>query len=117
MDREMIKSFKYAFSGLWYAIITQRNMRIHLAAALTVALLAWLLELSRWEFAILTITVSAVMIAELLNTALETVVDMVSPEFHPLAKRAKDLAAGAVLISAIAALAVGCFLFWPYLFR
>ncbi|MCX7781093.1 MAG: diacylglycerol kinase family protein [Negativicutes bacterium] len=109
-------SFIYAQQGIWYAVRTQRNMKIHLATAAMAAAFAWILGFSAIEFAILTVTIAAVLIAEMINSALEAVVDLVSPDVNPLAKLAKDMAAGAVLISALASLIVGYLLFWPRLF-
>ena len=105
---------------MWYALRTQPNAQIH--AVITVgalALGAWL-GLSRAEWAILTLTIGLVWAAELLNTALEALVDLASPSLHPLAKVAKDVSAAAVLITAIIAVAVGLLLLgsplWTKLF-
>ena len=92
-------------------------MKIHLAAALLAVSAAWKWELSRIELAVLFITIAAVIATEIVNTAIETIVNKVSPEFHPLAKAAKDAAAGAVLVQALAALGVGYMLFWDRMFK
>ncbi len=109
----LLQAFGHAFSGLFYAIRTQRNMPIHLVIAAGVIALGIWLGLSAVQWAILALTISSVLAAELLNSGLETLVDMVSPEYHPLAKRAKDVAAGAVLLAAIFAVVVGLLILGP----
>ncbi len=108
-------SFGYAVAGLRYVVTTQRNFRIHLAAGVAVFILGVGLHLSHIEFAILAGVVMAVLLAELLNTIIETAIDLVSPEFHPLAKIAKDVAAGAVLLMAVGAICIGVIIFAPHL--
>lgn len=112
-------SFKYAWSGITYAFFTQRNFRIHLLVGSLAIALSLYLGLSPIEIAIIGLTIGAVLTMELLNTALESVVDLaVKQTYHELAKTAKDCAAGAVLISALAALLVaGSLLFPPLLHR
>jgi diacylglycerol kinase (ATP) len=107
------RSFRFAFSGWWYVIRTQRNAWIHaLASAVVVLLAAWLsLPLTQW--AILILTIGGVWTAEFLNTALEAVVDLASPQTHPLAKVGKDVGAAAVLISAVSALLIGLMILGP----
>lgn len=87
-------------------------MRVHLLAATVVMLAAMYFRLPGRDIAVLLIVIGLVIAAELVNTALEAVVDLVSPEWHPLAKTAKDTAAGAVLVMAIVAVCVGCLLFY-----
>lgn len=110
-------SFRYAFSGCWYVLRTQRNAWIHAAATVMVFLLAVWLELPRSDKAILAITVAVVWMAEFANTAIEAVVDLAAPEYHTLARTAKDVAAGAVLIGAFAAVVVGLLLLGPPLWE
>ncbi|MBW4464402.1 MAG: diacylglycerol kinase family protein [Pegethrix bostrychoides GSE-TBD4-15B] len=112
-------SFRYAWTGISYAARTQRNFRIHIAVGTLAISLSWWLRLSRVEVAIIGLTVGAVLTMELLNTALESVVDLtVRQTYHELAKIAKDCAAGAVLISACAAVLVaGSLLLPPLLAR
>lgn len=110
-------SFKYAGEGVWHAMQTQRNFRVHLFAAVTVVALGQWLGLPPTSWAILIVTIGSVLWAELMNTAAETLVDLVSPDYHPLAKQVKDLAAGAVLVMAIAAVIVGLMLLGPPLLR
>ncbi|HEX2923618.1 MAG TPA: diacylglycerol kinase family protein [Chloroflexota bacterium] len=115
MSRSLYHSFANAFHGLSYALRYERNPQIHLAMALaTVAVGLWL-GLAPFEWAILVLTISAVLATELLNSALETLADATSPEYHPLVGIAKDVAAGAVLVIAIGAVAVGLLLFLPKL--
>jgi diacylglycerol kinase (ATP) len=112
-------SFKYAWAGLAYAFYTQRNFRVHLLVGTMAIALSFILQLSRVEVAIIGLTIGAVLTMELLNTALESVVDLtVEQTYHELAKIAKDCAAGAVLISALAAVLVaGSLLFPPLIAR
>ena len=92
----LLRSFYFAFAGILYLFRTQRNARIELAiGAIVVGLAAWL-DVDRTEWAILTLTIAGVLILEGLNTALEAVVDLASPRLHPLARIAKDMAAGTV---------------------
>jgi len=110
-----IESVNCAIEGIVWAAKTQRHMRWHLLAAVAVLLLAHFMHLSALEFILLSFAVTLVMFAELINTAVEVVVDMVSPEYHPLAKRAKDVAAGAVLVASIGAVVMGFFALSRYL--
>lgn len=110
----LLTSFQYAWSGVAYAFRTQRNFRIHIAVGLLALALSIALDLSRVEVAIIGLTIGAVLTMELLNTAIESVVDLtVKQSYHELAKIAKDCAAGAVLISAIAAIVVAGSLILP----
>ncbi len=104
-------SFKYAFKGIYFVLCHERNMRIHIVAALYVAFFSAFYNFSKGEIALLIITCALVMIFEVLNTSIEVIVDKISPEYSPLAKVAKDVAAGAVLLSAVMAVAVGLVLF------
>lgn len=107
------KSFVYAFKGIAYCIKTQRNMRFHICAMGAVVFLSGFYELSRGEYALLALVFASVISSEAINTAIESAVDLASKgERSFLAEKAKDCAAGAVLISAIFAAAAGSFLFW-----
>jgi diacylglycerol kinase len=106
-------SFRHAFAGWWYVIRTQRNAWIHTVVSLAVALVALWIGLSRQEWAIIILTIAAVWTAEILNTALEAVVDLASPQHHPLAKVGKDVGAAAVLIAAAASVVVGLLILGP----
>jgi diacylglycerol kinase len=106
-------SFGYAFSGIWRLLRTQPNARIHTIATIcVVALSAWL-GVSRVEWAILALTIGLVWTAEFINTALEAVVDLASPNLHPLAKIGKDVSAAAVLVAAITSVVVGLLILGP----
>jgi diacylglycerol kinase len=113
MLEKHIASFKYAFNGIAVLIKTQANARFHLLAAIVVIVVAWYLEVSALEWAILALTIGTVLAAEGFNTALEFLTDLVSPDYHELAGKTKDVAAGAVLITAFAAVAVAAFIFGP----
>ena len=107
-------SFKYAWSGVRYAFVTQRNFRIHTVMGTLAISLGVFLQLRPVEIAVICLTSGLVMVMELLNTAIESVVDLtVKQSYHDLAKIAKDCAAGAVLVSAIASLLIGVTLILP----
>jgi diacylglycerol kinase len=110
---KFIASFGYAFSGLGYALRTQRNARVHLVAAILAVALGIYLHLSTVEFALIFMVIAGVFVTEMLNTVLEICVDLASPEYHPQAKIAKDVAAGAVLLSAMLAVVVALLIFGP----
>ena len=111
------KSFAYAFEGLGAAFKNQPNFRIQAVIAILSLFLATALKFSWLEMSILILTASTVLILELINTALEALVDLVSEEIKPKAKIAKDVSAAAVLLSAILSVVVGIFLFLPKLFK
>lgn len=102
-----IESVNCAIEGILWTVSSQRHMRWHFYAAAVVLLVALLLSVPALEFMLLAFAVTLVLFAELINTALEVVVDLVSPDYHPLAKKAKDVAAGAVLIASIGAAVMG----------
>lgn len=110
--KELINSFKYAITGIKSAVKNEQNLRIHFLAASIVLVLAFLLEIPKIEFIILILLISLVIIAELFNSVVEYIVDLVTSEFHPLAKLAKDVAAGAVLFTAIVAVIIGILIFY-----
>lgn len=114
---KFIAGFGYAFSGLWYALYTQINMQVHVALALVAIVLGIALRISATEFAIIFLAIAGVLVAEMFNTVIELCVDLASPEYHPLAKRAKDVAAGAVLLSAMLACIVALFVYGPHLLQ
>ncbi|NTV65305.1 MAG: diacylglycerol kinase family protein [Oscillochloris sp.] len=111
----LISSFGYALAGIWYLVRTQRNAQIHVLAAACAVALGATLRIARWEWLALVLVIALVIAAEGMNTAVEAVVDLVTSTRHPLAKIAKDVAAGTVLICAIAAVIVGCIVFIPHL--
>ncbi|MGB0560627.1 MAG: diacylglycerol kinase family protein [Spirulinaceae cyanobacterium] len=107
-------SFRYAWAGVYYAFRTQRNFRIHTAIALVAVALSFGLQISTVEMAIVGLTCALVMVLELVNTAIESVVDLtVQKQYHELAKIAKDCAAGAVLVAAIAAVFIASLILIP----
>ena len=103
----VFQSFNYAFEGVIHALRTQRNMRIHFAIAAAVLVFAFIYDVTRLELITLMISIAFVLIAEMVNTAVEATIDLSTPSFDPLAKVAKDMAAGAVLIASVNAVAVG----------
>lgn len=113
--RKLIDSFNYAIDGIIHTVRTQRNMRIHMIAALIILTACFFYDLSKTEILIVTITITMVIASEMFNTAIECTIDVAANYYHPLAKIAKNTAAGAVLITAINAVAVGYILFWDKL--
>lgn len=109
----MIKSFEYAGSGVKEAFQNEPNFRVHIIVGGLSIILAIILQFSLIKFAILVLTITLVVILELINTAIEKIVDKVSPHYSHLAKVAKDVSAAAVLLSAFAAIVVGILLFLP----
>jgi diacylglycerol kinase (ATP) len=108
------RSFRYAFSGWWYVLRTQRNAWIHATASILVILLSSWLKIDRYEWALILLAISIVWISEFLNTALEAVVDMASQhEYNHLAKRGKDVGAAAVLIAAASSALIGLLILGP----
>lgn len=112
-----IKSFQYAFEGLWYVLRTQKNSWIHTAITIMVVITGLWLELSRYDWALLILVMAFVWITEFVNTALEVVIDMTTANPHPCAKIAKDVSAGAVLVSAFAAVLIGLLILGPPLWE
>lgn len=109
------KSFYYALQGIWFTLRSQHNAWLHLLAAILVCLAGWICNVSAADWRWLIALIMLVWFAELVNTAFEYLCDVVAPEFHPAVKRAKDIAAGAVLICALGAALIGMLVFWPYL--
>ncbi len=116
-ERPFWQSFRDAWEGISYSLKTQRNMRIHVTMATVALLIAWLLDVSRWEWLVLLFAIFLVMVAELLNTAVERTVDLFMSTYHPLAKIAKNVAAGAVLLTALNAIIVGVIIFYEKVIR
>ncbi len=107
----ILDSFNYAFEGIIHVLRTQRNMRIHFAIAAGVLIAALALDVSRLELIALLLAIAFVLIAEMINSAVEAAVDVASTSFDPMAKLAKDIAAGAVLIASVIAVAIGYLVF------
>lgn len=109
----LLASFRYAFAGLSYLFRTQPNARVHLALTTAVMILGLWLGLSARDWAVIAVTAGLVLAAEAFNTALEAMVDLATPKRHPLAQVAKDVSAGAVTLTAIAAVVVGFLILGP----
>jgi len=114
-DRRM--SFVYAWRGLVHLLRTQHNAWLHGVATIVVSLMGFTFRISSTEWCCLILCLTVVWTAEALNTAVESLTDLVSPEFHPLAGQAKDVAAGAVVIAATGTAIVGAIVFVPYLLK
>jgi len=108
-------SFAAALRGIWMAIAGERNMKIHVGVMLLVVATGILVELSLVDWGLVGIAIGLVLTAELINTAVETLVNLVEPRQHPLAGKAKDIAAGAVLVAALVAVGIGVVVFYKYL--
>ena len=108
-----LHSFRHAFAGWWHVLRTQRNLWIHAVISTAVVIVGLWVRLERRDWALIILTITAVWMAEFINTALEAVVDLASPEHHPLAKVGKDVGAAAVLIAALAAVLVGLLILAP----
>ena len=113
--RERLRSFRFAFAGIWTLLKSQHNAWIHALATLVVVVAGWYCHLAVTEWCLLTLAITMVWVAEGLNTAIEYLADMVSPQFHPLIEACKDVAAGAVLLAAIGSLVIGLLVFGPHL--
>lgn len=111
----MNRAFAAAFKGIGFALRHERNMRIHLVATLVVYACGMLLHIQREDYLWLTMGIALVWITELCNTAIEQLTNLAHPDWHPLAGRVKDLAAGAVLIASIAGVIIATLVFYPYL--
>ncbi|TGE39874.1 diacylglycerol kinase family protein [Desulfosporosinus fructosivorans] len=110
------RSLNQAWRGLLHTWRTQGHMKFHVGAGIGVLFSAWWWQVSRFEWLILIAAIGCVIGSEVMNSALEIVVDMVQPDFHPLAGMAKDVAAGAVLVTTIQAIAIGLIVFFPRFF-
>ncbi len=113
MLKKRIESFGYAFKGIATLFKTQANARIHLAALSVVILAGFLFKLNTTEWCLIALTSAAVLAAEAMNTAVEFIVNLVSPQYHDLAGKAKDVAAATVLLTAFGAIIVGFLIFLP----
>jgi diacylglycerol kinase (ATP) len=109
-----IRSFRYAIAGILRMIRCQHNAWIHLVVTLAVVAAGFLFQLSRGEWCWIVLAIAIVWTAEALNTAFEFLADAASPSFHPIVRDAKDVAAGTVLVTAIAAMIIGLIVFWPH---
>lgn len=111
--KSVFRSFKYAIQGIIHAVKRERNLQIHFVISIMVISLGIVLNLSNVEWIFIVLAIGGMLSLELLNTAIERVVDLVTAEYHPLAKQAKDAAAGAVFIYAILSVIVGVIIFLP----
>ena len=109
------RSFRYAFAGVAYMLRSQHNAWLHLTITVLVCLAGWWLGISAADWRWLVVAIVLVWVAETMNTAFEYVCDVVSPEFHVSVAKAKDIAAGAVLICAGGSALIGILTFWPYI--
>lgn len=110
------KSFTHAGRGVWILIKTTHNAWVHIAILFVAAILGYYYEISQTDWMLLTFAGGLVLAAEALNTAIEIDINLTSPEYHPFARDTKDVAAGAVLIAAVAAALIGAIIFVPYIF-
>ncbi|WKY46480.1 diacylglycerol kinase family protein [Eubacteriaceae bacterium ES3] len=117
MRRKLKKSFLFATRGIFYTLKTQQNMRIHFIVGALAVTAGFVFKISAPEWLALIIVICFVLILEILNTAIETLVDLYTEEYHHLAKVAKDTAAGAVLVAAVMSVCVGLIIFAPKIFN
>ncbi len=110
--KKLVDSFNYAIEGIIYSVRTQRNMRIHMIIAMLVLTVCFFFDLTKIELLILTLTITLVIVAEMINTAIECAIDATTNYYHPLVKTAKNVAAGAVLITAMNAVLVAYIIFY-----
>jgi undecaprenol kinase len=113
----LLKSFHHALEGLGYVVHAERNARIHVVAAILVLVLSAWLRLGAIEWALMIVAIALVFAAEMLNTVIEITIDLITLEHNPLAKRAKDVAAGATLVAAVAAAVMGLVILGPPLWH
>jgi diacylglycerol kinase (ATP) len=109
-----VASFGHAFRGVWAALRSEVHLQFHAVSTVVVIGLGFYFGITRLEWALVALAVACVWAAELMNTAIEALTDLASPGYHPLAGKAKDVAAGAVLLAAVGAVAVGILVFGPY---
>lgn len=112
-----LRSFRYSMEGIWYAVKFEQSITVHYIATVATITLALIFNITLMEWCLLFIAIGIVLGAELLNTAIEAVVDMVTLEIHPLAKIAKDTASGAVFVFSLIAAVIGLIVFVPYIIK
>ncbi|AVM58916.1 diacylglycerol kinase [Bacteroides heparinolyticus] len=115
--KKQLYGFGYAWKGIWCCIGKEQNLSFHLIAAIIVVIAGFILSITKIEWTIVILCIGVVIAAELFNTAIERLVDLVSPQQHPIAGKVKDIAAGAVLVCAVTAAIIGLIIFVPYLTR
>ncbi|WHY65751.1 diacylglycerol kinase family protein [Neobacillus sp. SuZ13] len=111
----LLRSFSYAFAGIATALRSERNMRFHFFSSIVVLLFSYYFSITKTEWLFILVLIGGMFALEMVNTAIERVVDLVTDEYHFLAKQAKDLAAGAVLVFAILSVVIGIVIFLPYI--
>jgi diacylglycerol kinase len=116
MSRKRLKSFGFAFKGLQTLLKDEPNARIHLISTVVIIVSGVYFGISKNDWLWLCVAISLVWVIEALNTAVENICDLISTEFHPKIKKAKDVAAAAVLVSAILSIVIGLYIFTPYIF-
>lgn len=114
---KQLRSFGYAWKGIRCCVGKEQNLNFHLIISVIVTVAGIVLDITRGEWTVIILCIGMVIAAELFNTAIERLVDLVSPQRHPLAGQVKDIAAGAVLVCALAAIIIGLIIFVPYLTR
>lgn len=114
--KKQIRSFGYAWKGIRQCVGKEQNLSIHLIVTVMVIIAGFFFDITRTEWLIIILCIGVVIAAELFNTAIERLVDLVSPEHNPIAGQVKDIAAGAVLVCAVAAAIIGVIIFLPYIF-
>ncbi|TFH21323.1 MAG: diacylglycerol kinase family protein [Bacteroidia bacterium] len=115
--KRRLLSFKYAFAGIRNLLVYEHNSRIHLLVAILTSILGIVLHISPWQWAVLAIAIFGVFIAEIFNSAIEKLADVVSPGYHEEIKKVKDYCAAAVLLASILAVIAGIIIFLPELIR
>lgn len=113
----LLKSFLYAYHGVKNAFVQERNLQIHVLVSCVVITTGFFLEITMIEWLVILLLIGGMITAELFNTAIERIVDLVTKEYHPLAKQAKDIAAAAVFIYACTSVIIGLIIFIPYFVR
>ncbi|MBD9092434.1 MAG: diacylglycerol kinase family protein [Bacteroides oleiciplenus] len=114
--KKQIRSFGYAWKGIRQCVGKEQNLSFHLITSVVVIIAGFFFDITRTEWLIIALCIGVVIAAELFNTAIEKLVDLVSPGRHPIAGQVKDIAAGAVLVCAVAAAIIGVIIFFPYIF-
>ncbi|WP_286181223.1 diacylglycerol kinase family protein [Bacillus sp. ISL-37] len=112
----LASSFKFGFEGIAAAAAKERNVQIHLAISVIVILSGFIFSINKYEWIAIILSIGGMVSMEMINTAIERTVDLYTKEYHPLAKQAKDIAAGAVLVFAIASVIIGLIIFLPRIF-
>lgn len=111
--RRLVRSFGYAINGIRTAIVKERNLQIHVGMAITAVLCGFIFQITKVEWLFIILAIGGTFTAEMMNSAIERVVDLSTEDFHPLARDAKDMAAGAVLLFALTSVVIGIVIFVP----